>query len=311
MPEPAHLALLVAACLVPVAVALALWRTTARRRAVLVTLKAATASTPSPSRSRDRRAQRRRPLVAALDRGIDAVAQLAHRLSPPGYVEGVQRRLTLAGHDAKVDLSRFLAARLATVALVPVAFVLVRVSPVPRLDQLLIFLVLAFLLVLGPEAFLNRRVGARQEQIRRDLPAIVELLMISTEAGLGFDQALGMAHARVPGPLSDELSRLLGEVRMGAPRTSALEALDRRTDVSELRSFIMALVQAETFGVSIGSILRSQAEEVRVAQRQHVQELAQKAPVKMLFPLVFCVLPALFIVVVGPAAIEIYRTIIK
>ncbi len=311
MPESAHLALLVAACVVPVAVALALWRTTARRRAVLVTLKAATASTPSPAHARAHRAERRRPVVDGLDRATAAVARLTHRLSPPGYVEGVQRRLTLAGRDGKADLSRFLAARLATVALVPVAFVLVRISPIPRLDQLLVFLVLAFLLVLGPEAFLNRQVGARQERIRRDLPAIVELLMISTEAGLGFDQALGMAHSRVPGPLSDELSRLLGEVRMGASRTEALEALDRRTDVAELRSFIMALVQAETFGVSIGSILRSQAEEVRVAQRQHVQELAQKAPVKMLFPLVFCVLPALFIVVVGPAAIEIYRTIIK
>jgi tight adherence protein C len=195
--------------------------------------------------------------------------------------------------------------------LVPCAFVITRLSPLPQVDRLLVFLAALVLLGLGPEALVNRRASARQERIRHDLPALVELLMIGVEAGLGFDQAIRRASHRAAGPLADEFSRFLGEVRMGVARRDALEGVDTRTDVAELRSFLMALVQAETFGVSVGSILRGQAEEIRIAQRQHVQELAQKAPVKMLFPLVFCVLPSLFVVVVGPAAIEIYRTIVR
>ncbi len=245
------------------------------------------------------------------DSAVSAVAALTRRLSPPAYIISVRQRLTLAGKDRQVDADRFLALRLISLVLIVPGFLLVRLSPLPGFYKLLAFFLIVALLGLGPEAYLNRAVGDRKEKIRRDLPILVELLMISVEAGLGFDQALARSVGSVPGPLSEEFSRFLGEVRMGSDHREALEAIDRRTDVDELRSFVMALVQAETFGIAIGPILRSQAEEVRVAQRQHVQEQAQKAPVKMLFPMVFCVLPALFIVVVGPGAIEIYDKLIK
>jgi tight adherence protein C len=226
-------------------------------------------------------------------------------------VESVQRRLTIAGGDRRADFDRFLAGRLATITLIPVGFILVELTSLPKFYKLLAFLLITVLLLLGPEASLNRKAEARQNRIQRDLPSLVDLLMISVEAGLGFDQALTRAVISLPGPLSEEFGRFLGEVRMGGERTESLEAIDLRTDVPELRSFLMALIQAERFGVSIGSILRAQASDIRVGQRQHIEELAQKAPVKMLFPLVFCVLPALFIVVIGPAGIEIYNTVIK
>ncbi|MHB1498050.1 MAG: type II secretion system F family protein [Acidimicrobiales bacterium] len=247
-----------------------------------------------------------------ISRLLGAIGRLARKITPPIYTASATRRLRLAGKGRSVDGEGFLAFRLLTLALIlPLFAALELASPIRGLEALLAFILVAFLLALGPEALLNRMVSSRQEQIRRDLPAVAELLMISVEAGLGFDQALSRSATSVQGPLCDEFSRYLGEVRMGSARREALEALDRRTDVDELHSFLMALAQAETFGISIGSILRSQAKRTREAQHQHLQERAQKAPVKMLFPLVFCVLPALFVVVLGPAVIEIYRELIK
>jgi tight adherence protein C len=237
-----------------------------------------------------------------------AITGMGRRLTPVGYVDGIRRKLTLAGGFSPDALDRFLAVRVLTIALVPVWAVLCfAVLPLDGNSRLALFVLLALGSILGPDAILNRRVAERQHQIQVKLPDILDLLTISVEAGLGFEQALDRTVSAVPGPLSDEFARMLGETRAGASRADAMRALDARIDVTEVRSFVLAILQADTFGISIGRVLRAQAEEMRIKRRQLAQERALKAPVKMLFPMVFCIFPALFVIVIGPAVINISK----
>jgi tight adherence protein C len=235
---------------------------------------------------------------------------LGRRFTPHGYVDKVRKKLVNAGKGKPEDLDRFLAIRVLTVALIPVAWfvVIAFLDLAPRLE-LAVLGGAALFLLLGPDAILNRQVEERQYAIRVKLPDILDLLVISVEAGLGFEQALDRTVDAVPGPLSDEFARMLNEVRAGSSRHEAMRAFDERINVSEVRSFVLAILQADTFGVSIGRVLRSLADEMRIKRRQLAQEQAQKAPVKMLIPMVFCIFPALFVVVIGPAVINISNSL--
>src|SRR5438874_1482077 len=253
--------------------------------------------------------QRDRELLNPLrDRAVVPVVNwftgIGRRLTPVGYVDGIRRKLTLAGIFSPDTLDRFLAIRVVSLALIPVWAIIsfVLLSSLGGGSKLAIFGLLTLGSILGPDAVINRRVAERQHEIQVRLPDILDLLTISVEAGLGFEQALDRTVAAVPGALSDEFARMLGETRAGASRADAMRAMDTRTNVPEVRSFVLALLQADTFGVSIGRVLRAQSDEMRIRRRQLAQEQAQKAPIKMLFPMVFCIFPALFIVVIGPAA---------
>jgi len=242
---------------------------------------------------------------------LEGLTGLGRRFTPDGYVDQAKLKLVRAGRPGPDAADRFLAIRVVTVALVPVAFIANYVWNPLGLEGMLhhaAFGLAAFALIAGPDAILNRQVEERQYTLRRSLPDIMDLLVISVEAGLGFEQALDKVINNVPGPLSQEFARVLGEVRAGSTRADAMRQLDERTDVPEIRSFVLAILQADTFGVSIGRVLRSQADEMRIKRRQLAQERAQKAPVKMMVPMVFCVFPALFVVVLGPAIINIRET---
>jgi tight adherence protein C len=249
-------------------------------------------------------------LVPLRDRAIAPVLAgltgLGQRFTPQGYIDDVKKKLISAGKGDQESIDRFLAIRVITVPLALVgAYVAFTYAPVDGLAKLMLTLVVAALFLLGPDSVLNRQVEDRQYEIRRRLPDVMDLLVISVEAGLGFEQALDRTTAAVPGPLTQEFSRMLGEVRAGATRADAMRALDARTNIPEIRSFVLAILQADTFGVSIGRVLRAQADEMRIKRRQLAQERAQKAPVKMLLPMVFCIFPSLFVIVLGPAAINI------
>jgi tight adherence protein C len=160
-----------------------------------------------------------------------------------------------------------------------------------------------------PEFWLGRRVKKRQKAILLMIPDALDLLTISVRAGLGFDAALGKVVEKLQGPLSDEFRRALAEVRVGKARREALRDIVPRTEVVPLTNFIGAIIQAEQLGVSISKVLQVQSEQLRIERRQRAEEMAAKAPIKMLFPLVGCIFPSLFIVILGPAIILIVQNL--
>ncbi|HWJ64115.1 MAG TPA: type II secretion system F family protein [Acidimicrobiales bacterium] len=237
---------------------------------------------------------------------MERLVALGKRFTPDGYSDKVRARLTASGNSSPDAVDRFIAIKVIGFALAPVMIILVfGVLKMGGLSGLMVGGLLGAVMVYGPDAILNRRVEERQHEIQQMLPDVLDLLVISVEAGLGFEQALDRTVSSVPGALTQEFARMLGEVRAGSSRANAMRAMEKRADVPELRSFVLAILQADTFGVSIGRVLRAQADEMRIKRRQMAQEKAQKAPVKMMIPMVFCVFPALFVVVIGPAIINI------
>lgn len=158
-----------------------------------------------------------------------------------------------------------------------------------------------------PELSLSQQVTKRQLSIVRALPDVLDLLTVSVKAGLGFDSALLKVTEKMKGPLPQEMGQVLHEVKMGVTRRDALKSLAERTGVKELQSFVGTIIQADQLGVSISNVLQLQSEGLREHRRQVAEEKAMKAPVKMLFPLVLFIFPTLFIVLLGPAVLQIVK----
>ena len=157
----------------------------------------------------------------------------------------------------------------------------------------------------GPNLFLYQKVYDRSKRMQRDLPDAIDLMTISVESGLAFDAAVQQVARNTEGPLADEFSRVLREMQIGQGRAQALRGLAERTEVDDVKSFVTAMVQADSFGIPIANVLRIQSSEIRTKRRQRAEEQAQKVPVKITVPLIFCILPTLFIAVMGPAVIHI------
>jgi tight adherence protein C len=220
----------------------------------------------------------------------------------------VRRLLDRAGRPAGWTMSRVLTTKLvlAAWALLTGALLLTAFPGPLTLVLLAAATVGAYHL---PEAVLWSRAQERQQVIGRELPDTLDQMSIAVEAGLGFEAAFARAAANGSGPLAEELVRTLQDVAVGRPRRQAYEALVRRTDATDLRRFIAAVNQADVYGVAVADVLRNQAMEMRVKRRQRAEADAMKVPVKVVFPLMLCILPAMLIVVVGPAVLQLMSTL--
>ncbi len=239
-----------------------------------------------------------------------AVARVT-RVMPPKSIAAVRSHLAMAGRRTYDPVAWVLFKWLQAVLLGSLVYLAGMLQHWPSLVQVLLSVAVASLGYVWPEVRIRRAILARQARIVRELPETLDLLTISVEAGLGLDQALEVVTSRRPGPLSEEIRIYLDEVRLGRDRNEALKAIGSRTGVEDLISFTATLVQAMEYGVSIALVLRIQADEVRIRRRQRIEERAMKAPVKLLFPIIFLILPALFVVTAGPGLIRAYTEFIQ
>ena len=250
-----------------------------------------------------------------LTRGLDPVAQggiarpglvetLGRALTPPGTLARINRLLSTAGRPAAWPLGRVVAAKL-VLAAIAAALGLLLVGARPSLALGLGMLVVVAVAYVVPELLLYSRGQERQQAIALELADTLDQMTIAVEAGLGFESAMARAGHNGRGALAEELVRTLQDIAVGHPRREAYLALAERTGVRDLQRFVRAVVQADAYGVSIADVLRTQAAEMRLKRRQRAEEKAMQIPVKVIFPLVLCILPTLFIVLLGPAAMSI------
>ncbi len=243
-----------------------------------------------------------RPLAAGLSGRMSRVASTS-------FTEKTEKRLALAGNPGDLRVADWLGIKAISAIVFAIVFfflfAIVGVLGFPFAIGAGFGIIGALLGYTIPEFWLGGRVKKRQKAILLMIPDALDLLTISVRAGLGFDAALAKVVEKLQGPLSDEFRRALAEVRVGKARRDALRDIVARTEVGPLTNFIGAIIQAEQLGVSISKVLQVQSEQLRIERRQRAEEMAAKAPIKMLFPLVGCIFPSLFIVILGPAIILI------
>ncbi|GAA3812970.1 type II secretion system F family protein [Nocardioides panacisoli] len=230
---------------------------------------------------------------------------LGRRITGADKAERIRRRLDLAGNPHGWTVDRVVSLKVAAAVVLPL--VGVAYASLIGASFRTILLIGAAGLVIGffaPDIYLYNTASKRAEEIKKTLADAVDLLTISVEAGLGFDAAVQQVARNTTGPLAEEFTRVLKEMQLGKGRSEALRSMAERTTVEELHAFTSAMVQADAFGIAIGQVLRVQSAEMRLKRRQYAEEKAQQVPVKIMIPVVLFILPCLFIVVMGPAALN-------
>lgn len=236
---------------------------------------------------------------------------IGRRITGADTADRIRRKLDLAGNPPGWTVDRVVSGKVLG-AVVGLVFGFVFSLMLPSLMiKLVVILGITVVGFFSPNLYLYQRAHDRSARLQRDLPDAIDLLTISVESGLGFDAAVQQVARNTDGPLAEELSRVLREMQIGQSRSDALRAFGERTNVPDVKTFVSAMVQADTFGIPIAQVLRIQSSEMRVKRRQRAEEKAQQVPVKITIPLIFCILPTLFIAVMGPAVINILDSFSK
>jgi tight adherence protein C len=236
---------------------------------------------------------------------------IGRRISGADTADRIRRKLDLAGNPAGWTVDRVLSGKvIGAVAglFLGIVFSLMLSSPTIKIVVIVGGALAGFF---APNMYLYQKAHDRAERLQKELPDAIDLLTISVESGLGFDAAVQQVARNTEGPLAEEFSRVLREMQIGQGRADALRAMGERADVADLRSFVGSMVQADSFGIPIAQVLRVQSAEMRVKRRQRAEEKAQQVPVKITIPLIFCILPTLFIAVMGPAVLSIMDSFSK
>lgn len=238
------------------------------------------------------------------------LGRAAARFTPQQVKTGLERRLVMAGYPFRQRADRFLSLQGFFLLVLPVLTFLLNLILRLSLTRIILWtlfsLVAAFLL---PQLILHLIIKRRQRTILLSLPNVLDLLVVSVEAGLGFDMALAKVTEKIKSTVAEEFKHTLNEIRLGRMRRLALRDLAARTGVPEFNAFIGSIIQADQLGVSIGNTLRVQADVMREKRRHYFEEQAMKAPIKMLFPTIFLIFPALFLIILGPAFIQIMKAL--
>ncbi|WP_409226780.1 type II secretion system F family protein [Gudongella sp. SC589] len=229
---------------------------------------------------------------------------LLGRTTPQGISKAMERTIIQAGSPGNINVNRLVSMMFMVAIILPAFYYLLLQATGIEVNILMIIL-LALAGFILPYYILNIKARARRAKIQKSLPDMLDLIFVSVEAGLGFDMALKRTTEKMPGPLSDEINRAIDEINKGRRREDALRGIYKRTGVDDISSFITAVIQSEQLGSNIANMLRVQSTSMRQKRRQRAEEAAMKVPIKMLFPLVFLMFPALFIVILGPAFIRI------
>lgn len=236
--------------------------------------------------------------------------ELASHLVPKGLRPIIQKRLVLAGKAREWSVAEFFGScLLGALVMWLFATVLVRGGSWAPIQKTMIVFLLGILGGLMPVVFLNTTIDRRQKQIERQLPQVLDLLCVSVQAGLSFDAALAKITARMKGPFIDECRRLQEDIRMGVVRRTAMRALADRCGLEDVSLFMTSIIQAERLGTSMGKILKNQADNIRERRRQYVKAQAMKAPVKIVFPLVLFIFPAIFVVTLVPSLLYLLKNL--